>query len=104
MLHKRTSRHCPCINVCSMWSPVRPSSITIPMCVWSNYWKTGNKGQAARGRRQTESNSSFFLIELSKSLVRLASVPLLSFRMPHIGFGGSHGHLMSSKLLLYYIL
>jgi hypothetical protein len=42
--------------------------------------------------------SSFFLNELSKRFVRPASVPLLSFRMPHIGFGGFHQHLLSPNL------
>src|SRR5712692_8928612 len=46
--------------------------------------------------------SSFFLIELSKGLVRSASVPLLSFRMPHIGFGDSHQYLMPLDLSYYY--
>jgi hypothetical protein len=42
--------------------------------------------------------TSFFLLELSKRFVRPASVLLLSFRKPHIGFGGSHWHLMPSDL------
>jgi hypothetical protein len=41
---------------------------------------------------------SIFLIELIERLVRLASMPLLSFRRLHIGFGGFHQHLMSPNL------
>jgi len=48
--------------------------------------------------------SSFFLNELSKRFVRPASMPLLSFRMPYIGFGGFHQHLLSPNLSYYYIL
>jgi hypothetical protein len=38
--------------------------------------------------------SSFFPLALSERFVRSASVPVLSFRKPHIGFVGSHRHLM----------
>lgn len=43
MSHRRTRRRSPCINVCIIWSPRRPPSITTPMCAWSNDWKTRNR-------------------------------------------------------------
>src|SRR5215472_19071355 len=46
MSHKRTSRHWPCINICSMLSPSRPSSITTPIYAWSNDLQTVKKGLA----------------------------------------------------------
>ena len=50
MWHERTSKPWLCINAYSMWSPVRPSSITIPMYAWSSDWTTRDTGHAARER------------------------------------------------------
>src|SRR5258708_9630813 len=88
MSGERTSRRCPCISGCSMGSPKRPSSSTIPMCVWSNNWTTGNKGHAARRRGHPIVASTF-------RLTHTIAIQLLAWRPSNRA-----GHVASGNICL----